>query len=76
MGYLCGDYCCHYDSLDLVFKERAKYIQSLETQIAKSIDKVEGQKLDNLEKAKKLQKQVQETIEAQSLVKAKISLVK
>lgn len=41
MGYLCGDYCGHYDSLDFVFKERAKYIQSLETQIAKSIDKVE-----------------------------------
>jgi hypothetical protein len=41
MGYLCGDYCGHFDSLEFVFKEREKYIQSLETQIAKSIDKVE-----------------------------------
>lgn len=56
-----------------MFKERAKYIQSLETQIAKSIDKVEGLKLDNIAKAKELEKQVQATIEAQSLVKAKIS---
>jgi len=41
MGYLCDDYCGHYYSLDFVFKERAKYIQSLETRIAKSLDKVE-----------------------------------
>ncbi len=43
MGYLCGVYCGHYNSLETenVFKEREKYIQSLKTQIAKSIDKVE-----------------------------------
>jgi hypothetical protein len=41
MGYLCGVYCGHYNSLENVFKEREKYIKSLETQIAKSIDKVE-----------------------------------
>ncbi len=76
MGYLSGVYCDHYNSLENVFKERKKYIQSLETQIAKSIDKVEEQKLDNIEKAIELEKQVQATKEAQSVVKAKISQVK